>query len=182
LRLFIAARNKAVATGFTDNGGAIHSVERILDLLSQRVKYPTLRHINNLKKDPHAECSIDAHHARQRGESVLIEHVMPKRAFSKEVIRIVDKGATDDEILAFIQQHYRLVLLTQKETTELNRLNRSRISPERLKEAGILMFCRSEPAHSVSNPGMNEASSEPFNNGIAPIKLTAENLGDQSPT
>ena len=33
LRLFIEARNKAIEMGFTDNGGAIHSVERIVDIL-----------------------------------------------------------------------------------------------------------------------------------------------------
>ncbi|HCJ3407852.1 TPA: hypothetical protein NRN56_004807, partial [Klebsiella pneumoniae] len=38
LRLFIEARNKANAAGFPDNGGAIHSVERIIDVLCIRVK------------------------------------------------------------------------------------------------------------------------------------------------
>ncbi|MFY0750959.1 hypothetical protein [Pseudomonas sp. NFX5] len=139
LRLFIEARNKAIATGFTDNGGAIHSVERILDLLCQRVKYPSLRHINNLKKDLNAECSVDAHQARQRGDSVLIEHVLPKRAFTKEVIQIVGNGATNDEILSYIRKNYRLVLLTHQETAVLNKLNRSNISPDRLSDAGIFL-------------------------------------------
>ncbi len=49
LRLFIEARNKANAAGFPDNGGAIHSVERIIDVLCIRVKYG-LTHVNNLKK------------------------------------------------------------------------------------------------------------------------------------
>lgn len=139
LRLFIEARNKAIAAGFTDNGGAIHSVERILDLLCQRVKYPSLRHINNLKKDMDAECSVDAHQARQRGDSVLIEHVLPKRAFAKVVIQIVGSGATDEEILSYIKNNYRLVLLTHQETAALNRLNRSNISPDRLSDAGIFL-------------------------------------------
>ena len=52
LRLFVEARNRAISAGFTDNGGAIHSVERILDILSFRVRYPHLRHINSLKKMP----------------------------------------------------------------------------------------------------------------------------------
>ncbi|MCF5142822.1 hypothetical protein GIW41_28110 [Pseudomonas sp. PA-6-1D] len=140
LRLFINARNKAIEAGFTDNGGAIHSVERILDILCQRVKYPHLRHINSLKKHPKAECSVDAHHARLRGESVLIEHVMPRRAFAQEVIRLVISGCTDDEIISFIQQNYRLVLLSPQETMVLNRLNRSRITPDRLTDAGIVIF------------------------------------------
>lgn len=139
LRLFIEARNKAIAAGFTDNGGAIHSVERILDLLCQRVKYPSLRHINNLKRDISAECSVDAHKARQRGENVLIEHVLPQRAFAKVVIQIVESGATDEELLSYIKNNYRLVLLTHQETATLNKLNRSNISQDRLRDAGILL-------------------------------------------
>lgn len=140
LRLFIDARNSAIATGFTDNGGAIHSVERILDILFQRVKYPYLRHTNSLKKDLRAECSVEAHHARERGEKVLVEHVMPQRAFAQEVIRLVTSNITDEGIISFIQKNYRLVLLTPQETTALNRVNRSRITPDRLTEAGILIF------------------------------------------
>ena len=140
LRLFIDARNSAIAAGFTDNGGAIHSVERILDILCQRVKYPYLRHINSLKKDLRAECSVEAHHARERGEKVLVEHVMPQRAFAQEVIRLVTSHITDEGIISFIQENYRLVLLTPQETTALNRVNRSRITPDRLTEAGILIF------------------------------------------
>ena len=140
LRLFIDARNSAIATGFTDNGGAIHSVERILDILCQRVKYPYLRHTNSLKKDLRAECSVEAHHARERGEKVLVEHVMPQRAFAQEVIRLVTSNITDEGIISFIQENYRLVLLTPQETTALNRVNRSRITPDRLTEAGILIF------------------------------------------
>ncbi len=140
LRLFIDARNSAIATGFTDNGGAIHSVERILDILCQRVKYPYLRHTNSLKKDLRAECSVEAHHARERGEKVLVEHVMPQRAFALEVIRLVTSNITDEGIISFIQKNYRLVLLTPQETTALNKVNRSRITPDRLTEAGILIF------------------------------------------
>ena len=40
LRLFIRARNKAIKSGFTDNADAIHSVERILSILCQRLVNP----------------------------------------------------------------------------------------------------------------------------------------------
>ncbi|WP_454733718.1 MULTISPECIES: hypothetical protein [Cupriavidus] len=142
LRLFIDARNRAIESGFTDSGGAIHSVERILDILCQRVKYPSLKHINNLKTAADAECSVGAQKARQRGEKVLIEHVMPQREFARAVVKIVNEGATDDKILSFIKPKYRLVLLTQEETTELNRVNRSRMTPDRLADAGIKIFRR----------------------------------------
>jgi hypothetical protein len=50
-------RNEMLAAGFTDNGGAIHSAERILDILGQRLKYPGLSHGNALRHYPKAEFS-----------------------------------------------------------------------------------------------------------------------------
>ncbi len=58
----------------------------------------------------------------------------------KKIIDIVEEGATDEEIIAFIEQNYRLVLLNTEETSMLNLKNRSRISPDRLGEAGIVMY------------------------------------------
>jgi hypothetical protein len=141
LRLFIEARNKALEGGFTDNGGAIHSVERILDILSMHVRYPHLTHINGLKTNPAAEMSVEAHRARERGEQLFIEHVLPQRAYAQKVIELVNDGATDDELLHFIQANYRLVLLTRDETAKINRLNRSRITVDRIAEAGIELRC-----------------------------------------
>jgi hypothetical protein len=137
LRLFIHARNKALEGGFTDNGGAIHSVERILDILSIHVCYPHLTHINNLKTDATAEISVAAHRARKRGEPLLIEHVMPQRAYARQVMNLIDDGATDDEVLRHIKENYRLVLLTKNETSKINRLNRSQITRDRIGDAGI---------------------------------------------
>jgi len=140
LRLFINARNKAVEGGFTDNGGAIHSVERILDILSIHVRYPHLSHINSLKVDPAAEISVQAHEARARGEPVLIEHVLPQRAYARRVIEMVNGGASNDDILRFIKENYRLVLLTKEETAKINQLNRSRITEDRITDAGIALY------------------------------------------
>jgi hypothetical protein len=140
LRLFIRARNEAVASGFTDNGGAIHSVERILDILSVHLCYPHLSHINNLKRDPKAEISAAAFEARKRGERLLIEHVKPQRAYAKAIIDVVNAGASDEELVVFIRQHYRLVVLTADETIALNRLNRSRMTDDRIADAGIILY------------------------------------------
>jgi hypothetical protein len=142
LRLFIKARNEAVQIGFTDNGGAIHSAERIHDILCVSVCYPHLAHINDLKRDPDATISVEAHAARERGESLLIEHVLPKRAFTREVIELVGNGATNEQLLAFIKDRFRLVLLTKDETTALNRHNRSSITPNRIADAGIKLYKR----------------------------------------
>lgn len=134
-------RNEMLESGFTDNGGAIHSAERILDILGQRLNYPSLTHINNLKEYPDAEFSVAALAAHKQGERVLIEHVSPMRDLTRQAIGVLDKGATDDEFTDYVSKHYRLVLLTAEETQHLNRINRSRMRPDRLDQAGI-QVCR----------------------------------------
>ena len=88
--------------GFTDNGGAIHSAERILDILGQRLKYPRLSHVNNLREYPDAEFSVTALAAHERGEQVFIEHVSPTRDFTRQAIRLLDEGASDDELTDYV--------------------------------------------------------------------------------
>jgi hypothetical protein len=144
LRLFARARNEAVAAGFTDNGGAIHSVERIVDILGCRICYPHLSHINSIKRDPRAEISEAAAVARRAGGKVDIEHVMPQRAFALAIIAEIDRGATDEELVAFVRGAYRLVLLTPEETKRLNLMNRSRLTPDRIAEAGFRLVQPSE--------------------------------------
>ena len=132
-------RNKMIASGFTDNGGAIHSAERILDLLGQRLNYPRLSHSNNLRNYPGAEFSPAARAAHERGEKVLIEHVSPLRDFTRGAIKNIDNGASDREFMRYVKQHYRLVLLTAEETQRLNKVNRSQMTHDRLGSAGISM-------------------------------------------
>ena len=146
-----ALRNEMVASGFTDNGGAIHSAERILDILGQRLNYPRLTHINNLRDHPDAEFSVAALAAHERGDRIFIEHVSPRRDLTRHAIGVLDRGATDEELVYFVKQHYRLVLLTADETRHLNRSNRSRMTADRLGEAGIQV---SRPA---SRPGASAA-------------------------
>ena len=130
-------RNEMLEAGFTDNGGAIHSAERILEILGQRLKYPGLTHINNLREYPDAEFSVTAWAAHERGEQVFIEHVSPTRDFTRHAIRLLDEGASDEEFTAYVVKHYRLVLLTKEERQRLDRINRSRMTPDRLGKAGI---------------------------------------------
>ena len=89
-----ALRNEMVASGFTDNGGAIHSAERILDILGLRLNYPRLTHINNLRDHPDAEFSLAALAAHERGDQVFIEHVSPLRDLTRHAIGVLDRGAT----------------------------------------------------------------------------------------
>lgn len=140
LRLFSEARNKALEAGFTDNGGAIHSAERIVDILGLRLCYPHLSHINNLKSDPAAEISKKAYAARERGEKLMIEHVMPRRAFARKVLGLIDDRMENTEIIAYVKNHYRLVVLTAEETVLINRQNRSEMTEDRIEDAGIELF------------------------------------------
>lgn len=141
LRHFIDARANALSNGIiTDNGGAIHSIERILDILSVRVCYPHISHSNNLKTCPDAHCSVLAHQARLEGGKVEIEHLLPKRSYAKVVCDMVANGATDAELITYIKINFRLVLLTPDERRSLDRVNRSKIVANRLQEAGIKMY------------------------------------------
>lgn len=143
--IFIKAatfRNEMLRLGFTDNGGAIHSAERVLDILGQRLKYPRLGHINNYKNYDMAEFSEEALRAHTRGEKVLIEHVSPIRDFTRKAIDIIENKLdnSDDvtqKLRNFVLENYRLVLLTPDETKKLNKINRSKMAGDRLNQAGI---------------------------------------------
>jgi hypothetical protein len=133
-----ALRNEMLAEGFTDNGGAIHSAERILNILAMGLKYPELSHMNNYRQHAKAEFSVEAMVAFKRGDKVLIEHVAPVRAFTRKAIEVLEGGASDEEFEEWIKANFRLVLLTPEETERLNRLNRSKMDPDRLASAGIV--------------------------------------------
>jgi hypothetical protein len=149
LRHFAKARNEALKAGFTDNGGAIHSVERILDILGLRLCYPHVSHSSTLKSLITTECSVKAHEARLRGDTVYIEHVMPLRAYARQIIGLIEAGATDDELRDHIKRSYRLVLLSAEETKAINKANRSRLSSDRIADAGIALM----PTHGVETLG-----------------------------
>jgi hypothetical protein len=140
-----------LALGFTDNGGAIHSAERIVYILGLCLNYPGLGHINNLRHHKGAVFSVEAQAAYRSGTRVLIEHVAPIRDLTRKTIEKISKGANDAELAAFVREHYQLVLLTPTEALRLNRLNRSRMTSDRLSSAGI-RFARSQGAGLRSRP------------------------------
>lgn len=136
-KLAAKLRNEMLDAGFTDNGGAIHSAERILNILGLRLCYPGLSHINNLKYYPNAEFSKKALAAHKAGEKVLIEHVSPLRALTRLAIEKIEEKSSDIAFRQFVKKHFQLALLTKEETLHLNKINRSKIDPDRLKTAGI---------------------------------------------
>ena len=75
-----------------------------------------------------------------RGEIVLIEHVAPLRALTRQAIDgLKECGSRDPSewLIEFVRKNYRLVLLTPAETSALNKQNRSQIDALRLEKAGI---------------------------------------------
>jgi hypothetical protein len=140
-RIAAALRNEMREAGFTDNGGAIHSAERILDILGQRLKYPGLSHGNALRHYTKAEFSDEAWELHQSNKTVLIEHVSPRRHLTQMAIAKIGT-LTDAQFKAFVRRHYKTVLLSPDETQRLNRLNRSTVCIDRLAEAGIAVSIR----------------------------------------
>lgn len=138
-------RNEMIEAGFTDNGGAIHSAERILNLLGLALNYPGLSHINNLRHFTEAVFSAEAWKLHQTGSKVLIEHVSPVRHLTQMVIGEIVQGADDNQLKEFVKAHYKLVLLSPAETLILNKQNRSKVSADRLSRAGISLAVRSAP-------------------------------------
>jgi hypothetical protein len=147
LRLFAEAREQALKQGFTDNGGAIHSIERILDILGRHLCYPHNTHAKDLKADAKVEISRAAYRARQRGEQVRIEHVLPQRAFAQQVCELIQTGATNKTVLNYITANYRLVIVTPKEAAALDQTNRSRIAPDRLADIVLRAMPADKSAH-----------------------------------
>jgi hypothetical protein len=151
-----ALRNEMLEAGFTDNGGAIHSAERIMNILGMGLNYPGLSHINNLRHFKDAEFSVEAWDLHQGGNKVLIEHVSPLRHLTQMAIEEIDKGVTDDQIKDFVRQHYKLALLSPSETLRLNKQNRSKVSIDRLSKAGIQVAIRN--AHDAQPGGPPDAA------------------------
>ena len=157
-RLAAALRNKMLAAGFTDNGGAIHSAERVLDILGQRLNYPGLKHINSLKHHKNAEFSDAAWELHQTKRDVLVEHVSPKRHLTQMAIAKIET-ATDAQFREFVKRYYKTVLLSPEETSRLNRLNRSRVCTNRLKEAGIEVTVRVGEGRNRPSPRSSQSTS-----------------------
>lgn len=135
LRHFTQARREALELGLSDNGGAIHSVERIANILGLRVKYPGLTHQNKIKHYSKAEFSRAALENYKKGLPVQIEHVAPTRAWSRAICDMIESNCTDQELLEFVKKTYRLVLLTKEEQRQVDSRNRSKMAADRL--AGI---------------------------------------------
>jgi len=136
------ARDEMLAIHFTDNGGAIHSAERIINLLGLALNHAKLSHINKLKLDGNAEWSEDAYAARAKISDIQIEHVSPLRALTVAAITHIEhkpEAQKAEFLQKFVKEHFRLALLTREQTAKLNKHNRSKMTLDRLAEAGLKM-------------------------------------------
>lgn len=144
-------RNDMLEAGFTDNGGAIHSAERILNILGLSLKYPDISHISNVRHSKSAVFSMEALELHQSGGKVFIEHVSPLRHLTQTAIEKIGEQMSDTQFEAFIREHYILVLLSPDETKRLNKQNRSRMNPDRLENAGIQLATAGMESKAVPN-------------------------------
>lgn len=111
LRHCIALRDSLNADGFGDESGALVSVEHLLDLLSVKRKYGISKVIE-MKSYPYAERTIGVTYAINAGNPIRVEHVNQTRAWTLSFIKEVHSGLSDDELLGFIDNNYRLILVT----------------------------------------------------------------------
>jgi hypothetical protein len=141
-RLAAKFRNEANQQGTTDNIGAIHSAERILnESLAPLIVYGAFDP-KQLRRHPKVRWSVKAKAATRRGERTQFEHVAPKRALTIKAIELVMKSKNDEPLLRFIKRNFRLAVLTPDQRSHLDRHNRSRIDPKRLEKAGIKIVAR----------------------------------------
>ena len=140
LRKAAILRRQMNKAGLSDNRGAIHCAERIINILGLELKYPGLRHINNLRNYWRAYASDEAYRrlkTKKKNMRVEVEHVAPLRDLTRKIMEQIESGATNGEIEAFVRRHYKLVLLSKKERRALDTKNRSTMHPRRLSLAGI---------------------------------------------
>jgi transcriptional regulator CtsR len=95
--------------------------------------------LNNLRKYKGAIFSEKALAVHSAGGKVQIEHVTPHRALTCLAIDKIQEGISDEAFAEFIKSVFQIVLLTPEETAHLNKTNRSKIDPDRLKKAGIVL-------------------------------------------
>jgi hypothetical protein len=108
--------------------------------MGQRVKYPGLNHVNSIRAYPGAEFSVKALAAFNKGESTYIEHVSPSRHFTQVAIqKLIDEKCSNAKFKTYLLKNYRLVILTKDEAKTLDGINRSKMAPQRLEDAGIAL-------------------------------------------
>ena len=140
LRSFEFWRQRVHLDGVNDNAGAIHSGERMAELLSLKIVYPGLTHIDLLRFHEYAWFSKSAKTAfnNDHRANIEIEHVFPKRVYTVELLSLISKGATSEEITAWIADNFKLALLTPDERLEVDKLDRT---VNRLDRLLIIRMC-----------------------------------------
>ncbi|MGA7748535.1 MAG: hypothetical protein WCA63_00140 [Gallionella sp.] len=151
LRSFDEWRQRVLSKELTDNLGAIHSGERIAEMLSLKIAYPGLTHINNLRHHKElAWFSKKAKAANNKETAVEIEHVYPKRAYTIALLRKLSKTEDTVKIEQWIKKNFKLVLLTRSERANLDKINRTKKRDKADFEAAGIDLC-DEPTRALSS-------------------------------
>ena len=153
LRSFDKWRLRVVSKGLSDNVGAIHSGERIAEMLSLKIAYPGLTHINNLRHKEFAWFSKKAEAAHKKEGAVEIEHVYPKRAYTIALLRKLSKTEDTVKIEQWIKKNFKLVLLTPSERANLDKVNRTKKRVIADFESAGITLC-DEPPRALSSRRM----------------------------
>jgi hypothetical protein len=111
LRHAIDLRNSMNLNGLSDNFGALSSVEYLLEILSLKRKYGLTKAIH-LKSHPLAEGCVGVSLALSHGSPIRVQHINTSREWALSFIYEVSLGLNDEELLKFIDNNYRLVLVT----------------------------------------------------------------------
>jgi hypothetical protein len=65
---------------------------------------------------------------------------MPQRALAEALCDLIEGGVSDEELIRYIRKNFRLVTLTQEERRKVDQVNRTRITKDRIAEAGIKLM------------------------------------------
>lgn len=152
IRAAAAGRKTMNQMGLSDNRGAIHPMERILNIARANLVHG-IAHQSYIKHDMNIEGTVEAFAARKLGKRVDIEHMYPRRESAIAVCRMVEDGASNDALIDYVIQTGRAILLTPEQRAAVDAVpgNRSVYSADRLMKAGLTILREAD----VSAAGAN---------------------------
>lgn len=136
LRDCIRLRDTMNFNGLSDSSGALSSVAYLLDFLSLRRKYGTDSR-DVLKISLKIERTVGVSDAIALGEEIRVENVYSLHDWALKFIQKVNDGFNDNELLEFIDEHYRLILVTSSQSLALAKLSVSHFGMDRFEHIGL---------------------------------------------
>ena len=150
IRDCIKLREDMNFNGLHDSVGALDSVGYLLDYLSLRRKYG-FADKNELKTSLKIERTIGVSDAIALGEEIRVENVYSLHDWALKFIQKVNDGFNDNELLEFIDEHYRLILVTLSQSRALANLSTSHFGMDRLDHIGLKIDTQAIPTMHASS-------------------------------